>query len=144
MKIRTILTTKGRKVITVRPEQTLKEAAVLLAEHNIGALVVVDNAGQPVGIISERDIICAAAKHDDVLAWRVSEAMTKDLVTGLPQDDLSSVAHTMQEKGFRHLPIVEHGELVGIVSIRDVMEAQRDQYMGEIDTLETQIIQDEA
>jgi CBS domain-containing protein len=144
MKIRTILTTKGTKVITVHPEQTLKEAAVLLAEHNIGALVVVDNAGQPVGIISERDIICVAAKHDDVLAWRVSEAMTKDLVTGLPQDDLSSVAHTMQEKGFRHLPIVEHGELVGIVSIRDVMEAQRDQYMGEIDTLETQIIQDEA
>jgi CBS domain-containing protein len=144
MKIRTILTTKGTKVITVRPEQTLKEVAALLAEHNIGALVVVDSAGQPVGIISERDIICVAAKHDDVLAWRVSEAMTQDLITGLPQDDLTSVAHTMQERGFRHLPILEHGKLVGIVSIRDVMEAQRDQYMGEIDTLQTQIIQDKA
>jgi CBS domain-containing protein len=144
MKIRTILTTKGTKVITIHPEQTLKEAAVLLAEHNIGALVVVDGAGQPVGIISERDIICVAAKREDVLSLRVSEAMTKELITGLPQDDLESVAHTMQEKGFRHLPIVEHGQLVGIVSIRDVMEAQRDEYKGEIDTLETQIIEAEG
>jgi predicted transcriptional regulator len=70
--------------------------------------------------------------------------MTKDVIIGLPQDDLISVAHTMIEKRFRHLPIMEHGELVGIVSIGDIVRCQRDQYQGEIDTLQTQIIADEA
>jgi CBS domain-containing protein len=141
MKVRTILSTKGTNVITIRPEQTLKEATLLLAEHNIGALVVVNNARQPVGIISERDILRAAARHDDVFSQTVGEVMTEDLITGMPQDDLVSVANKMTEKRFRHLPIVDQGELVGIVSIGDVVKAQRDQYKGEIDTLQTQIIE---
>ena len=141
MKVRTILSTKGTNVITIRPEQTLKEATLLLAEHNIGALVVVNKAKQPVGIVSERDIIRTAARHDDVFSWTVSKVMTQDLITGVPQDDLISVAHTMTEKRFRHLPIMDQGELVGIVSIGDVVKAQRDQYKGEIDTLQTQIIE---
>lgn len=142
MKVRTILATKGTKVITIHPEQSLEEAARLMAEHNIGALVVVDEAGHPVGIVSERDIVRAVAKG--ILSGLVSQLMTKDVIIGLPQDDLISVAHTMTEKRFRHLPIMEHGELVGIVSIRDVVESQRDQYQGEIDTLQTQIIADDA
>lgn len=142
MKVRTILATKGTKVITIHPEQSLEEAARLMAEHNIGALVVVDEAGHPVGIVSERDIVRAVAKG--ILSGFVSQLMTKDVVIGLPQDDLISVAHTMTEKRFRHLPIMEHGALVGIVSIRDVVESQRDQYQGEIDTLQTQIIADDA
>ncbi len=142
MKVRTILATKGTKVITIHPEQSLEEAARLMAEHNIGALVVVDEAGHPVGIVSERDIVRAVAKG--ILSGLVSQLMTKDVVIGLPQDDLISVAHTMTEKRFRHLPIMEHGALVGIVSIRDVVESQRDQYQGEIDTLQTQIIADDA
>jgi CBS domain-containing protein len=141
MKVRTILSTKGMNVITIHPDQTLKEALILLAEHNIGALVVVNKAKQPVGIVSERDIIRAAARHDDVFSWTVSKVMTEDLITGVPQDDLISVAHTMTEKRFRHLPIMDQGELVGIVSIGDVVKAQRDQYKGEIDTLQTQIIE---
>jgi CBS domain-containing protein len=141
MKVRTILSTKGISVITVRPQQTLKEAAVLLAEHKIGALVVVNEVRQPIGILSERDIIRVAARHDDVLSWPVSRAMTEDLITGVPQDDLVAVAYTMIEKGFRHLPIIDQGELVGIISIVDVVKAQRDEYKGEIDTLQTQIIE---
>jgi CBS domain-containing protein len=141
MKVRTILSTKGTNVITIRPQQTLKEATLLLAGHNIGALVVVNDARQPVGIISERDILRAAARHDDAFSLTVGEVMTKDLITGMPQDDLVSVANKMTEKRFRHLPIVDQGELVGIVSIGDVVKAQRDQYKGEIDTLQTQIIE---
>lgn len=143
MKVRTILATKGTNVITIRPEQTLKEVALLLAEHNIGALVVVDEVGQLVGIVSERDIIQAAARLEDPLSRPVREVMTKEVVTGLPQDDLTAVADTMTEKRFRHLPIVEHGELVGIVSMKDIVKSQRDQYKGEVDTLQTQIIADE-
>lgn len=144
MKVASILATKGRNVITIQPEQSLKDAAVLMAKHNIGALVVVDEAGQPVGIISERDIIREAARREAVFSQPVSQVMTRDVMTGLPQDDLRSVTHTMTENRFRHLPIMDHGKLVGIISLADAVKAQRDQYKGEVETLQTQIIEDEA
>ena len=138
MKVRNILTTKGTNVITVRPEQSLQEAARLLAEYNIGALVALNETGQVVGIISERDIIRKTARQADAFSRPVGEVMTKDVITGLPNDDLVSVMHTMTERRFRHLPIVEQGELVGIISIGDIVKSQRDQYKGELDTLQTQ------
>jgi CBS domain-containing protein len=144
MKVRTILATKGATVVTIRPQQSLREAARLLAEHNIGALVAVNEAGEIVGIISERDIIRAAARLDEALSRPVSEIMTKEVIVGLPNDDLMAVANAMTEKRFRHLPIVERGEMVGIISMGDIVKSQRDQYKGEIDTLETQIIADET
>ena len=144
MKVQTILATKGTNVITIRPQQSLREAARLLAEHNIGALVVVNEAGQLAGIISERDIIRAAASLEDAFSQPVSQVMTKEVIIGLPQDDLMAVAHTMTEKRFRHLPIIDQGELVGIISMKDIVKSQRDQYKGEVDTLQTQIIADEA
>lgn len=143
MKVRNILTTKGTNVITILPEQSLQEAARLLAEYNIGALVALSETGQVVGIISERDIIRKTARQADAFSRPVGEVMTKDVITGLPNDDLVSVMHTMTEKRFRHLPIVEQGELVGIISIGDIVKWQRDQYKGELDTLQTQIIADE-
>ena len=143
MKVRNILTTKGTTVITVRPEQSLQDAARLLAEYNIGALLVLNEIGQVVGIISERDIIRKVALQADAFSRPVGQVMTEDVITGLPNDDLVSVMHTMTEKRFRHLPIVEQGELVGIISIGDIVKCQRDQYKGELDTLQTQIIADE-
>ncbi len=139
MKIQTILATKGTKVITARFRQSLKEAVGLLVQHNIGALVVVDDADKPVGIISERDLIRAVARGED-LAQPVSAAMTRAVIFGTPQDDLASVMKTMTEKRFRHLPVMEGDKLVGIVSIGDMVKAQLGQYQGEIETLETQII----
>ena len=144
MKVRTILATKGTTVVTVRPQQSLREAARLLAEHNIGALVAVNEEDGIVGIISERDIIRAAARLDEALSRPVSEIMTKEVIVGLPNDDLIAVANAMTEKRFRHLPIVERGEMVGIISMGDIVKSQRDQYKGEIDTLEMQIIADET
>jgi CBS domain-containing protein len=142
--IRSILATQATDVVTIRPDQSLKEAVALLARHQIGALVVVDEMGRPLGIISERDVIREVADREDVFSQAVAQVMTTDLVTGLPQDDLRSVAYTMTDRGIRHLPIVdEERRLVGIVSIRDVVKAQRDRYEGEIDTLETQVIEGE-
>lgn len=143
MKVRTILATKGPHVVTIDPGQPLRDAARLLAEHNIGALVVVDEQGRLVGIISERDIIQAVARLQDPLSQPVSQVMTREVVIGLPNDDLIAVAHTMTERQFRHMPIMEQGELVGIISMKDIVKSQRDQYKGEIDTLQTQIIADE-
>lgn len=144
MNIANILATKGGKVFTISLERTIRQALAVLADHNVGALVVVDEAQRPVGIVSERDIVRAAARNEQLFPRAVSEIMTRDVVVGQPQDDLKTVAHTMTERRIRHLPVVDRGKLVGIVSIGDVMKAQRDQYEGEVDTLQAQILDERA
>jgi len=143
MNVKRILATKGTNVITIRPEQTVKEAVQLLARHNIGALVVVDEAGKPAGILSERDVIRRAAQRDDVLNLKVEDVMTHEVITGVPQDDLRSIANIMTQRRFRHLPIVDGDRLVGIVSITDVVKVERDTYHGEVDTLQSQLLEEE-
>ncbi|MFQ5898164.1 MAG: CBS domain-containing protein [Candidatus Methylomirabilia bacterium] len=143
MNIASILATKGRQLITIRPERTVREAVVLLSKHNIGALIVVNEVGTPVGVLSERDIVREAATNEHLFTRSVSEFMTRDVITGLPQDDLVTVANTMTEKRIRHLPVVDGGKLVGIVTLGDVVKAQRNKYQGEVETLETQILADE-
>lgn len=141
MSIARILATKGGHVFTVRQEQSIRQALALLAEHNVGALVVVDASGQPIGILSERDIVRHLARNEQLCSEAVGTVMTQDVVVGAPQDDLTSVAHTMTEKRIRHLPVMNRGELAGIVSLGDIVKAQRDQYEGEVDTLQIQLIE---
>lgn len=143
MNIASLLAATSRPPITIRPEQSIREAVALLSQHNIGALVVVNAANAPVGIISERDIVREAARNEQVFTRPVSEIMTRDVITGLPEDDLLSVANLMTEKRIRHVPVVDKGTLIGIVSIGDVVKAQRDKYRGEVETLETQILADQ-
>jgi CBS domain-containing protein len=143
MNIASVLASKGVRVVTIAPDATIREALTLLAGHNIGAVVVVDAAGRPVGILSERDIVRAAARDEQVFGLPVSAIMTRQVVLGSPSDDLSSVGSTMTERRIRHLPIVDAGRLVGIVSIGDVVKAQRDHYQGEVDTLQLQLLESE-
>ncbi len=142
MKVSTILATKSPHIVTATPEQSVPDAITALTRYNIGALVVVDDQRRPVGIISERDIVRAAAQGPALFSQTVGDIMTRNVVVGSPQDDLMVVAHTMTEGRFRHLPIVdpESNQLVGIISIGDVMKAQRDTYEGELYTLQTQIL----
>jgi CBS domain-containing protein len=137
MNIASILATKGDKVVTIRPEQTIREALGVLAQHNIGALVVVDEARRPVGMLSERDIVRTAARNEQVFMLPVSDLMSRDLILGTPADDVGAVGSTMVQRRIRHLPVMDGGQLVGIVTIGDVVKAQRDQYQGEVDTLQT-------
>lgn len=140
MKVSTILATKGNKIISVAPNSSVREALSLLAQHNIGALMVLNDAGALTGIFSERDVVRRLVAGGDLLTQPVENLMTADVVTCVPQDDLMSVANVMTERRFRHLPVVEDGALLGIISIGDVLKAQRDYYHGQIDTLETQIL----
>lgn len=140
MKVSTILATKGNKLISVAPNSSVREALSLLAQHNIGALVVLSDAGALTGIFSERDVVRRLVDEGDLLMQPVENLMTAEVVTCVPQDDLMSVANVMTERRFRHLPVVEEGTLLGIISIGDVLKAQRDYYHGQIDTLETQIL----
>lgn len=139
MKIANVLATKGSRVVTARPEQSLKDATALLTRNKIGAVVVTDESGSLVGILSERDIIHAAAMHDNVLAMTVGEVMTRNVVTGGPEDDLKSVMQTMTNYRFRHIPVLDRGKLAGIISIGDVVKNLLDHYQGEIATLQAQI-----
>jgi CBS domain-containing protein len=142
MNIQSILAKKGSHVVTIRPQQTIREAIATLKTNNIGALVVVNHAGQPIGILSERDIIRVAATNEALFTLTVGVLMTREVVIGMPYDDLEAVAHTMTEKRIRHVPVVNQGTLVGIVSIGDVVKAQRDQYQGELYTLQTLLLAD--
>ena len=141
MTIASLLARKGPKVVTVQPEQTIRQALALLAEHNIGALVVVDPEGRPVGILSERDVVRTAVRDEAVFTKTVSALMTRDVILGVPQDDLESVGRTMTDKHIRHLPVVDQRRLVGIISIGDVVKAQRDHFQGEVDTLQTIVME---
>jgi CBS domain-containing protein len=144
MTISTILARKGVKVVTIRPEQTLREALAMLAEHSIGAVIVTDATGTLVGILSERDIVREAVRNERFFDLAVSAIMTRTVITGHPSDDVNAVATTMTRKRFRHLPVVDGGKVIGVISLGDVVKAQRDEYLGEVDTLQTQLLGEHA
>ena len=144
MNIQSILTTKGTNVVTIGPDNTIRDALATLAKHNFGALVVVDDENKPIGIISERDIVRLAAKNEELFPIPINEVMTKNVITGIRQDELKAVANTMTEKRIRHLPIVDdQDKLIGIISIGDIVKAERNRFEGEVDTLQTQILANE-
>ena len=131
MKIRDILTDKGTDVVTIQPDVTVHAAIQLLVEHNIGAVVVLDGSDLA-GILSERDVLrLSAADPAEVTGRSVRDVMTAEVVTGGPDDPIGQVMETMTNNRIRHLPIVEGGGLVGILSIGDVVNALRTQVEGE-------------
>ena len=143
MNVASLLAKKGVKVVTIGPEDSIRQALGRLAEHNIGALVVVDGQGGLAGIVSERDIVRALARSEAILVEPIASIMTRDVVVATPQDDLVAVGNTMTEHHIRHLPVFEGGRLVGMISIGDVVKAQRDHYQGEVDTLQFQLLNEE-
>jgi CBS domain-containing protein len=142
MNIASILATKGDKVVTIRPEQSIREAIVVLAQHNIGCLVVVDDGRKPIGMLSERDVVRHAVKNEAVFALKVTDLMTRNLILATPSDDIGAAGSTMVERRIRHLPVMDGGSLVGIVTIGDIMKAQRDSLLGEVDTLQTMVMEE--
>ncbi|GAB2482156.1 CBS domain-containing protein [Jatrophihabitans fulvus] len=111
----------GRHVVTISPEDPVSGLLAALAEHNVGALVVADGSGVA-GIVSERDVVRRlAADGAAALDTPVSSIMTTTVVTCSSSDDVESIASTMTERRVRHMPVVDDDELVGIVSIGDVV-----------------------
>jgi len=141
MNIANILATKGDKVVTIRPEQSIREAIAVLAQHNIGCLVVVDDARRPIGMLSERDVVRTAVKNEAVFTRMVSDLMSRNLILGTPSDDIGAAGSTMVEKRIRHLPVLDGGKLIGIVTVGDILKAQRDSLLGEVDTLQTIVME---
>ncbi|MFW6199630.1 MAG: CBS domain-containing protein [Gemmatimonadota bacterium] len=131
MKISDILGKKGRFVVTIPPDRTVLEAIQLLVEKNIGS-VVVTNDESILGILTERDILrLSTDQHRDLDRLRVSEAMTSDVVTASPDDEISHVMEVMTENRVRHLPVLADDALAGILSIGDVVNALRESVQNE-------------
>jgi CBS domain-containing protein len=142
MKIREVIAGKAIKdVVTVRPEATVRELLALLAEHNIGAAVVSTDGTSVDGIVSERDIVRKLHGNDATLGATVADIMTSDVRTCDISSSLDEVRNTMTEGRFRHLPVVEEGRLVGVISIGDVVKAHIDQVEFERDQLDSYVHQ---
>ncbi|MEV3979886.1 CBS domain-containing protein [Nonomuraea sp. NPDC050227] len=124
MLIGTILRNKGSAVTTVAPAATVRELLGKLADHNIGAVVVSTDGTTIQGIVSERDVV--RRLHDrgpEILDAPVSSIMTTEVRTAGPGDNVDELRRTMTTHRFRHMPVVENGRLVGIVSIGDVVKS---------------------
>ncbi len=123
MTVRAILDLKGRDVTTITPDKTLGDAASLLSQHKIGALVVTGADRRVTGILSERDIVKAvSAGGAAALEEKITARMTREVITCGPQDTMTELMGHMTAGRFRHLPVVENGRLVGIISIGDVVK----------------------
>jgi CBS domain-containing protein len=109
-----------RDVVTVSTDDTYARAAGVLKEHRISSVVVLDG-DRPAGIVTERDVVHVVAEGSDPGAVRVGQHMTTDLATADPKDDIADAARLMAQRRIRHLPVLDRGALVGIISIRDLM-----------------------
>ncbi|MEJ2320396.1 MAG: CBS domain-containing protein [Gemmatimonadales bacterium] len=123
MRIQDILDAKGDRVVTMSTDGTVTDAMDVLNEHNIGAVVVVE--GDSIrGILSERDVLRLGSRGPELLATTtIHETMTRDVIVGLPEDQVHAAMGVMTQNRIRHLPIVRDGRLVGIVSIGDLVNA---------------------
>jgi len=124
-KVKDFLSTNGRPVITIGPNETVITAIKKLVENNIGAVLVCDVKDVILGILSERDVLKECSQRSRTIdRTRVKDIMTKDLAIGTPEDDLDYVLDVMTQKGIRHLPIMVGPKLEGIISMRDIVQAQ--------------------
>lgn len=123
MNVAAILKSKGRAVSTARPDATLLEISQKLAQKKIGAIIVVGDGGSLDGIISERDVIRAISESGAAaLKLPVSQVMTKNVISCSEMSVIEELMELMTKGRFRHLPVLEDGKLVGIVSIGDVVK----------------------
>ncbi|MBB4039973.1 CBS domain-containing protein [Microvirga flocculans] len=140
MNVNRILSLKGRDVATIEPERTLSEAARILSERRIGALLIMDGRKPIAGIISERDIVRAVATHGaGALDEPVSRFMTEKVTTCTGHTSIHDVMELMTQQKFRHLPVVEGGRLAGIVSIGDVVKLRLEEVEAEAQAIKEYI-----
>lgn len=142
MQVLQILKSKGTNAVTTVPPGTLvRDAASILAQHRIGTVVVSPDGVKPMGILSERDIVRVIAKQGAAcLDAKVDDFMTSTLVTCTLEDDADAVLGKMTEGRFRHMPVVEDGQMVGLITLGDVVKARLSELAMEKTALEGMIM----
>ena len=142
MKIREVIAGKAiQDVVTIRPDATVRDLLALLAQHNIGAAVVSSDGATVEGIVSERDVVRRLHADAGALDATVDQIMTSQVQTAEPSSSLDDVRALMTEGRFRHLPVCDGDQLVGVVSIGDVVKAYIDQVEFERDQLDSYVHQ---
>jgi CBS domain-containing protein len=141
MTVKAILARKGNEVTTIEPTATLAAATKLLAERRIGAVLVLGIEGRVVGILSERDIVRVLAERGAaVLNERVDQVMTRRVFTCSESDTVQQVMEQMTAGKFRHVPVIEQGQLAGIISIGDVVKYRVHEMESESNALREYIL----
>ena len=139
MSIASILKSKGGDVVTVRGEAPVHEMLALLHQHRIGAVLIVEDE-QPVGVVSERDVVkCLHERGADILNAKIHDIMSSPVVTVSPDDSIVHAMTMMTDFRVRHLPVMENGRLVGIVSIGDLVKRRIEDAEHEAEQLKTYI-----
>jgi CBS domain-containing protein len=139
MNIAAILRDKGREVATIAGDELVATAVALLGEKRIGALPVLDS-GEVAGIMSERDVIyCLRSHGPEVLDWPVSRVMTAPAITADPATPVLAALAMMTNQRIRHLPVVEGGALIGIVSIGDLVKHRMERIEAEAEAMRSYI-----
>ena len=142
MLVKSIMKSKEiAEVVTIGPEAAIEAAAQLLSKHGIGTVVVSSDQTTPLGILSERDIVRQLAKSGSVcLQHKVEDYMTREVVTCVQDSNAEDALAKMTEGRFRHMPVVENGVLIGIISLGDVVKAQLTEVAMEKSALEGMIM----
>ncbi len=136
-----ILAQKGGLVFTVTPGTSVAQLSQQLSTRRIGSVLVLDGEGSVAGIVSERDLVRAIASHGaKAMELEARQVMTREVVTCDPDDSIDQVMQTMTRGRFRHLPVVRHGELLGLVSIGDVVKARLEETKHETEALKAYIV----
>ena len=136
MTVASILREKGNTIISVRPETPLMELVDTIASRRIGAVLVLDDAGNLAGIVSERDVVKAlAARGPELSKVNAGDVMTANVTTVTPASTINEAMELMDRGYFRHLPVLDEGALVGIISVRDVVRARMDRHIEENQSL---------
>ena len=142
MRIRDVLGAKSsQEVVTIKPEAGVRDLIARLAEHNVGALIVSSDGTTVEGIVSERDVVRHLHHDDTVINNTVGAIMTTEVETCEPDVLLDDLMKVMTERRIRHVPVVESGNLVGIVSIGDIVKHRIDQLQFERDQLDSYVHQ---
>ena len=136
MHARDILKNKGGRIISATAEMSVADACRLLHDNRIGAVLVLNADGRIGGIFSERDVVTGMAKHGAaVTTMTVGALMTREVMTCQPTDLIADIMATMTSRRIRHLPVLEEEQLLGIISIGDVVKSRLDETAHEIDSL---------
>jgi CBS domain-containing protein len=136
MTVAALLRQKGAEVISVSPASTLMEVATLISSRRIGAVVVMSGERRLEGIVSERDVVKAiAARGDAALRLTAADVMTTDVITATPRTTINEAMEMMDAGYFRHLPVMEGGEMIGIISVRDAVRSHIQSQEQEVSSL---------
>ncbi|WP_193175397.1 CBS domain-containing protein [Oricola nitratireducens] len=136
MKVSNVLDVKGTDVFTVRPEETINTLSHRLRALRVGAIIVSSDGSTVDGIISERDVAFGLAEHGaDLLGMKVSDLMTRSVVTCTRDSSISDLMKQMTQRRIRHLPVVENGKLVGVISIGDIVKHRLAEMQTEADVM---------